>query len=273
MVVRAPRHSPLPALHGFFVSVVLLLCASPSMTQGASLVDESFLARQWEQAVAAYQEQDYKGACDGFEAIIEGGVQHPTVYFNLGNTYHQLGRPGRAAWMYEKSLRMAPRHRDARHNLELVRRNAAVVAPESFFLFRPVAWVYGSLSAGEWLLLFLCGYAWSALAAMGWILSRRSGRLRSASRFLTIVGLCLMVLAGCFLVPRHLRSERARYAVVVESGMIVRSAPREDADEYFEAPESQRLELLGASAPGWQRVKNPLDGRVGFLPQSSLAPI
>jgi len=244
--------------------------------RGDSRTAWSAFANRWREAVDAYERKDFERARNLFEKMVEGAGSsaHPDLYFNLGNAYYESGEKGKAAWTYEKALALAPRHRDARRNLGLVRADLPAPKSAALFLFKPAAWIYSRVSLGEWTFLFESAYFCAALFGSLWILLG-AGPWRRIARLGCVGGLLLAVGTAAFLIPRYIETEWKRYAVVLKSGAIVRSAPgRDDAEsEYFEALEGERLEVTEASMAGWYRVKHPADGRVGYLPESALGEI
>lgn len=235
-------------------------------------------AVKWKAAADAYQAKDYPKARQVYEALIENsetlGVRaRPDLYFNLGNTFYQQGERGLAAWMYEKTLVAAPRHKDARDNLALVRSSAAIPKSEAFFLFRPVAWLYSRLTASEWAGLFTFFYVATSAFASLWILPRADSLTRRLGKVFCLAGLCCTAVTVAFLAPRYVETEKTHFAVVVQTGAVVRSAPGPEEEKYFEALQGERLEVTEAGLTGWLRVKRPADGRVGYLPEQVLRKI
>jgi tetratricopeptide (TPR) repeat protein len=64
-----------------------------------------------------YQDQNYEGAIETYEAIGELGVVDGALYYNLGNAYFKAGHLGRAILNYERALRLMPGDEDTRANL------------------------------------------------------------------------------------------------------------------------------------------------------------
>ncbi|MBN1867520.1 hypothetical protein JW916_09535 [Candidatus Sumerlaeota bacterium] len=264
-------HRSIPRL--LCAPLVCLLVAFPALSPcwSAALAAESETpyAAEWQEAVEAYQSKDFARAEQLFEKAASEGHTSPDLFFNLGDTYYQLGQPGMAAWMWEKTLALAPRHADARHNLAVVRKSSGGSESTTFFMFWPVVWLWRRYTADEWALALGVLHALTALFAIGWIVLRDGGGRRFA-RAACLAGLGATLLCAAFFVPRLARAEWHRYGVVVEAGAVVRSAPGAEEPEYFEAPVGERLEVWEEPVRGWLRIKRPSDGRVGYLPESSI---
>jgi tetratricopeptide (TPR) repeat protein len=69
----------------------------------------------------AKSEKDYQEALSHFLAVLEKGIVHEDLYYNLGNTYYNLNQFGYAVYYFEKALQVHPGHEAARYNLELAR--------------------------------------------------------------------------------------------------------------------------------------------------------
>jgi hypothetical protein len=259
--------------------------ASPVATPAPAAAPAGDAASRWQAAADAYQARDFATAEKAYESLLRdvplGDRVAPDLSYNLGNVYFREGHKGLAAWMYEKTLAVTPRHHDARANLGLTRTNSAggAAAPgdaaSGFILLRPVTWLWERLTAGEWCGLFLAAWWAAAATLVAWVLAGRGSRRRRrrlAGRLAVAAG-ALALATGLFFVTRWTRAEYYRYGIVVAAGAIVRAAPGPDEEKYFEAREAEKLEVSDASVRGWLRVKRPSDGRVGFLPAEAVREI
>lgn len=73
-----------------------------------------------EEADTAYARQDYALAVQLYHKAIANDGISPQIYFNLGNSYYRLGKPGRAVLYYSRALQLDPSMQDARDNLAFV---------------------------------------------------------------------------------------------------------------------------------------------------------
>jgi len=75
---------------------------------------EQFDSVEWK-AAAEYKAGRYQQAADLLK-----GVETADGFYNLGNSYAQLGQFDKAEQAYKKSLSLEPTHEDAQHNLKVV---------------------------------------------------------------------------------------------------------------------------------------------------------
>ena len=57
----------------------------------------------------SFEKYDY--ALDAYSAILEE-VEHPDLYFNMGNSYYKLNRIAECYYYYEKALILSPKNKD-----------------------------------------------------------------------------------------------------------------------------------------------------------------
>lgn len=68
-----------------------------------------------------YQSGDFEEAARLYEAAIQQGQTTSAGYYNLGNAYYRLGKKGKALIAYERAFRGAPRDRDLRWNMAILK--------------------------------------------------------------------------------------------------------------------------------------------------------
>ena len=73
------------------------------------------------EADKAYQENDFAGAIEQYEAILEAGQESAAIYYNLGNSYYKSENIAKAILNYERALLLNPGDADTRFNLELAK--------------------------------------------------------------------------------------------------------------------------------------------------------
>jgi len=73
-----------------------------------------------ELADTAYANQDYATAVQLYHKAISTDGISPEIYYNLGNSYYRLGKPGRAVLYYNRALQLDPSMQEARDNLAFV---------------------------------------------------------------------------------------------------------------------------------------------------------
>ena len=162
-------------------------------------VDESALGA----ANRLFEAGRYVESARVLEQILAQGTEDSAVYFNLGNAFYAQGDLARALESYEAAASLAPRDEDIRHNLDLVRAQAADPAPEAGS--SPVqslsrlteSW----LTLDETALLLLGLWFLACFLVFASRLTSRS-RLRSAFMITAALGVALLLLVSASLGSR-----------------------------------------------------------------------
>lgn len=180
------------------------------------------------------------------QALEAGGFDAAALCFDLGNCAHRLGRPAEAVLWYERALRVAPQHFEARANLHLVRQQLALVDAGPRALLG--VWIegqfarIGAMSAGPWLAAaaLLQGAGWFL-----WLLRRRRG----AGGLLLVLGFGAAALA----MAKDLAAS-GELAVVLRDGVRLAAEPHERAGAVGNLKAGESIVVLERS-PRWARVR------------------
>ena len=233
-----------------------------SVAAAAPGVGQEALFRQGN---ARYQEGDFAGAVEAYQAVVSAGYESSELYYNLGNAYFRLDDLARTVLHYEKALRLDPGNDDASANLALVRdRLADRIEPlPRFWLLTLVdGWIN---LLPQQLLLLIGGVAYLAggAAVVGLILRRPRGWSRTLKR-LAISATVLVVVFGGTLLLRVTRYGAPVEAVVMASEVSVLSAPSSDGGLVLFSLHAGTKVRIGQTSGDWREVVLE-DGKVGWL--------
>jgi len=214
-----------------------------------------------------FDQERYENAIRVYEALLQE-VEHPYLYYNLGNAYFRMGEIGKAVWAYEKGLQFKPRDKDLRFNLDIVKARVVdrITLPEGFFLVD----LYGALKKQVTLYdLLLLGGILLATAMFLYFLSAfrflpmKIGR-RSMGLFLV-----LAVLIHGMALDKYWEITDLQEGVVVNPLVNVRSAPVEREEMViFQVHEGLKVEITNQQ-PDWIEIIL-LDGKKGWVPVSAV---
>ena len=151
-------------------------------------------AKVMDKANALYESGDYASAIETYQQVIDGGMRHSAVYYNLGNAYCRSGDLGRAVLNYERARRLAPRDEDIRANLAFARTQVADQLPiaEDGAVWAALTGWHRALTVNE-----IAWVAWAlfvalcALGVVGFLSHRRRPGLISASVIGIVLALAL----------------------------------------------------------------------------------
>ncbi len=241
----------------------------PAPAAGTLTVSGHFAAGV--QALAAAQaESDYLTAAAHFQAILDRGVVHEDVYYNLGNVNFHLNRLGPAVYCFEKALTIHPGHASARYNLDLTRQMLAQKYKDEIVqMDRQSTWVrlvtafsdatLTTVFLGFWFLLFF------ALMALYFV--RKPLVRLTLITAAVILGLGSAAF-GALMVGREIHDRTVRYAIVLPDEVEVREAPQASANRAFILHAGHRVQT-GASERAWVKILLP-NGMEGWLERRDL---
>ncbi|HOX45002.1 MAG TPA: tetratricopeptide repeat protein [Myxococcota bacterium] len=220
-----------------------------------------------------YLTGDYAGAVAEYRKLLDAGLVHPDVYFNLGNASYRAGAKGMAVLAYERALALEPGDAAVASNLAAVRRELVdrVVMPGDGGVGEPLwhGFIRG-LSLGR--LTWLClGLYW---LGFGLLIARRllaEGLLRRLLFWVNVPVLSLVVVLGGLLGSRVWLEERVHHAVVVAAAAPLREGPERSAKALMEIHEGLKVRLLSQVGDHVRvRLENGVEG---FLLESQIGKI
>lgn len=211
-------------------------------------------AKDFEAASERALAGDRAAAIGLYESLLEAGVEHEDLYFNLGNVLARDGRHLDAVIAYERALRLAPGDDDVRANLDTVRAEmlgeAAKGPPEELGLADVLDPLVSPLPAAPMTYAFLVA---NLLLVLLLIAVKKRAVIATVAAVTVMLG---AVTAGHAIVAADPRG------VVLESTKLKRG-PHARYEERGEAETGTRVRVLEEEA-GWLRVQNP-DGTTGWL--------
>lgn len=146
----------------------------------------------FQQANAKYQAGDFKTASELYQKSVQTGHRTAAVYYNLGNTAVKLGEKGQALVYYERALKGAPRDKDLRWNIHILKESLPdKIDDNSYFV---IAWAQELLgrAAADELAILLSALLFITLLLNGAYLlfpafKASSGPLRAVGALMLVV--------------------------------------------------------------------------------------
>ena len=199
---------------------------------------------------ALYAEGKFADAAAAYETAVGRGEFSANLFYNLADSYHRLGQPGRAILNYQRALLLEPRHAEAAHNLAFVRGHAPApaspVADESFA---------GWLNADAWTWT-AAGGGWLAIISLGIALWRRRALALAAG----MAGLALGALAGWALYRLDGGAKNPARAVVLADETRALYSPADNSKAVVVLPAGSEV-LVISEQGAWDYVQFREDSR------------
>ena len=239
----------------------LLLFAAPLLAADGR-VEDLFAAGN-----RHYEQGRYEEAAAAYQRILDYGVDHEVVHYNLGNARFKQGRLGEAILQYERALQANPRDREARENLDYASTLTVDRAPEAAVPFpeRALGWMVGRTTRQEDAWLLLLGVYLLGGAGVAAILGRRTWRRPLA--YLSAILLTMALWSGSVLAVKEVARATPRAVVLVEKVDAV-SGPASDNAVLFTVHEGLRVQVRNRRQ-GWVQILLP-SGLNGWVPMEAV---
>ncbi len=180
--------------------------------------------KQFSKANRLYAEGRYQDVVDLYEAIVKSGTSSGPLYYNLGNAYFKLSRPGKAILNYERARRLMPQDEDLLANLSFVRSSLEQAQPtEELRWFEQAAFALRDLfSATGWGIALLV--VWNLLFGLFLIATFAERIKRLAIRLAWCCGFAA-VFSLAFAFAKIEATERTQEGIVIQKEVDVRYSP------------------------------------------------
>ncbi|MCK4659911.1 MAG: hypothetical protein KAV82_10360, partial [Phycisphaerae bacterium] len=203
-----------------------------------------------------------QASADGFETLIDGGVENGRLHYNLGNAYLQLGELGLAIANYRRAEKLIPGDAQLETNLEYargLRRNQLAATGGKTLLHTLFFWHYRVPLPTR----FLCGVV---LYVLFWLVLIIRPFLRQVGLRLVAAVLAIgwIVLGVSTVVEWRVQAQTVA-GVIVNNEVVVRKGNSANYEPQFkqmlyEGVEFTLIERRGA----WLRIELP-DGGTGWV--------
>ena len=227
----------------------------------------------FEEANSFYQNQKYEEAIQGYRRLLQGGIRHGIVYYNLANAYWKNGERANAILNLERARRLQPRDPDILANLTLLQGQMVVSSKESKLLMQDQQSVSllegfaqtltGPFSIRELLKTSVILYWIFIFVVLLWILG---GRFRS--RLVSWAGSALffwVLTSGLTLLKFYDLNQPD--AIVLEKEIGLRSGPGKDFSTQAALPEGTKVRIKRQNQ-AWMEVK--IGSLQGWIPQGTV---
>ncbi len=239
---------------------LLLCCLLISVGCGGSQA-------RFDQGNRAYQEENFEEAARVYQALVDSGYTSPSLFYNLGNAYYRQKKVAPAIYNFEKALKLKPRDKYIRQNIEMAQRliqPKADILPE-FFYVRWWKTLFNLLPSTIWgILTILC--FWATFYLLYQYFTKIAPKVRRRS----FIGAILTgILAIFFLVlgwNKYYTETTEKHAIVFAETASLKSGP---------SPASKEVSIIGAgskvfiidTSDKWAKVRLT-DNKEGWLPMT-----
>lgn len=247
----------------YFSYILLFFVLSSSILFGDDI------SNVMQKANELYKNNQYQLAIDEYNKLVKQGYEGTSLYYNLGNAHYRLGKVGFAILYYEKALKFSPSDEDVKHNLALAKLNLVDKVDElpPFFIFNIWEGLLASFSVSGWTIIIYIIFILLLLAVIAYFFSRSVTQQRIS--FFTGIGILVLLFLSISLLAVKMNNEfNIKNGIIVETSVIVKSAPDNSSKDEFSIHEGLKVRLED-KVDDWVKISLS-DGKVGWIIEKSL---
>ncbi len=239
---------------------ILFVCIGIFIGITDNIYDQSF-----REGNDAYYKKDFQTAIQKYEKLVESGVEHPVLFYNLGNAYYHLGKKGLAIANYERALDLNPSFKPAQDNLNKVlneTKRKLALPEEPLWLKYLFIWHYGIHLRTTWKISFIFWLmGWSIIASFFWV----SEKYR---RSVLLIGVLMILFGSVFIVSGLVKINEVPLGVIIVSACSVHITPSENSPSRFELYEGDRVRVE-REENDWTLIST-VDNQIGWIKNNEI---
>ncbi|MDE5838560.1 MAG: tetratricopeptide repeat protein [Paramuribaculum sp.] len=200
-----------------------------------------------QRADSAYAADDFSLAASLYEEIMQSEGSSSELYYNLGNCWYRLDKPGKAIVAYERALRLDPSNKNALINLEFV--NGKIFdrqGERGSFLSNAYDRAATLMTSNSWAITALIIFI-ALLGCIALYVFAPGIKMRKLGFFGGIVLLFATIISSVLAVHGANISSTNRFAIITSPSTLLSTSPREPKDRNEEAMllhEGTKVEIL-----------------------------
>ena len=224
------------------------------------------------QANEKYKKALYLEAIQLYDSILKQGKHSSELYYNLGDSYYQLGRNGRAIQYFEKAKKLDPNNPDILHNLQLITKtNVDDIEEIPPTIFQSVkTFLFGWLHHEHWgFISIVFAFISFVSFALYFFIGKTSIKQLFFSCFTISFFLVLFSWLGAFF--NKSSADKNREAVVIALNTYVKIAPTKESKDAFILHEGTKVRTLD-KVDKWVKIRLS-DGKTGWIDRDHIGEI
>lgn len=243
------------------------LIAGPSWAEGTTSSPEQL----FEEGNMLYKEENFQGALEKYQLILDAEKASAELHFNMGNAFFKINEIPSAILHYEKARKYNPEDEDIIKNLRMANLETVdkIEAKPEFALTNWWKSLLSSRSIDQWGYLTIL----LALIATGlWVVYLFANGFLKKVFFFTGAFVVLLSLVIFFMGMQQKSTQmNNKYAIVFAPSITVKSEPDSDGTKLFVIHEGTKVQLI-ETIDGWSKI-SLMNGNKGWIKSEQLEAI
>ncbi len=212
-----------------------------------------------------YKSGSYQSALEGYKEIAVKEPYNPYAFYNAGNAYFRMNKPGLAILYYGKAFRLDPRDSDIRTNLDFAMRHTGqILVPEG--LPKTLHYLYYFFSDLE--LRAAATSLWWLACLLFSLYTLKSG-LRDKLRGTLLASVLALVGTLMWITARSSSAFENAAVITAEGSAKLLSGPGETFKAYATLPEARLVKILDDTDDIYYEVGIPREGIKGWIKKTA----
>ncbi len=240
--------------------IVMILCICWSVFTRESL-EQKGLASAFHSANELYKQGKYEEAKDTYETLLNQDMVSGNLYYNLGNCYFKLNKPGQAIINYERARDYIPLDKELLANLRYVQSQMEIPPSQDQSLSAELLrGLTGYFTVDQ---LMLCASLLLFLCALSMGIKLLTGRKLIWLRHTALISVILLALVSALAEMKYYKTQIQEFGVLITPQAECRFAPEENAVSRFRLCAGSQVQILERDSQ-WLRVKTAA-GQIGWV--------
>jgi len=219
-----------------------------------------------------YSEDQYEGAIQAYEWVLEQGYEAPELYYNLGNAYFKTNRIPYAILNYERGLLLDPRNEDIQYNLDLARSFVIDKIDDvpRFFISEWHHKLVNLFSSDVWALISMGAFLF-LLFSISVYLYTRNHLLKKLFFWFSVILIYITISSFVFSYHHKKLIQDPGTGIIMSPSVTVESSPDDSGTDLFLIHEGTKV-VIREYVGDWTRIRLG-DGKEGWVPSGSIIEI
>jgi tetratricopeptide (TPR) repeat protein len=225
-------------------------------------------AKLYNTANEHYTGKEYHEALNLYLELVERGVQHPSLFYNLANTYFNIGMAGYAVLYFERALLLKPFDRDIRSNLKYVRDNLEdnIIPLYDEGALRFIRHLISLMKIKITVTLELVLFTLCFVFTLSFFFLPHA-RIKLKKPLLAVAAIYIVVLIG--VVSQYSHEKRHPKGIILQKELEVKSSPLAESESLFTLHQGTKFKIIEIRGE-WIRFAIE-DGRQGWILKDAIS--